>query len=529
VSDGQGGTDDAMVNLDVAPKPNSAPAAADDGPYGAEVGTPLEIALADLIANDSDADGDTLNVTQIVDVSGGSAVLDGDVIRFDADAAGEAAITYRVSDGQGGHSTANAAISISTKTATVVPGTDGPDRLTGGNKSDILKGFRGNDRLDDGAGSDTLIGGAGDDTYRLRDDQNDIQEAVDGGTDTVDARWSSEGVSLDMASLNVERAIGSNHADTLNAADLSERVGLNGRNGDDVITGSAHNDVLRGGNGNDELAGGRGNDRLDDGAGSDTLVGGAGDDTYRLRDDQNDIQEAVDGGTDTVDARWSSEGVSLDMASLNVERAIGSNHADTLNAAGLSERVGLNGRNGDDVITGSAHNDVLRGGNGNDELAGGRGNDRLDDGAGSDTLVGGAGDDVLQVSHGDDVLTGGDGQDRVQFGPGGTDLNEVDLGQNLVTDYDPSGDILDFSWKPLTDSAAETRTVIQSWDDLFDFVSGAEAEENIIISTDQNNLVFEFQGNQTSISLVGLADIYPDEMTISSGQLQTAQDGTDYM
>jgi hypothetical protein len=105
----------------------------------------------------------------------------------------------------------------------------------------------------------------------------------------------------------------------------------------------------------------------------------------------------------------------------------------------------------------------------------------------------------------------------------------VDLGQNLVTDYDPSGDILDFSWKPLTGSAAETRTVIQSWDDFFDFVSGAEADENITISTDQNNLVFDFQGSQTSIRLEGLAEVVSGGVTEMGSPWEPAEDGFDFL
>ncbi|WP_226461844.1 Ig-like domain-containing protein [Quatrionicoccus australiensis] len=74
------------------------------------------------------------------------------------------------------------------------------------------------------------------------------------------------------------------------------------------------------------------------------------------------------------------------------------------------------GTTGDDttVLDGTAGNDLIKGGAGADRLggtAGSDGNDILDGGVGNDTLRGGAGDDVLYGGAGNDSLVGGTGAD----------------------------------------------------------------------------------------------------------------------
>lgn len=66
--------------------------------------TPVIIQVADLLANDTDVDGDTLSVTAVANPVGGTAVLNGDgTITFTpaADFNGTATFDYAVSDGHG--------------------------------------------------------------------------------------------------------------------------------------------------------------------------------------------------------------------------------------------------------------------------------------------------------------------------------------------------------------------------------------------------------------------------------------------
>ncbi|MQX35527.1 cadherin-like domain-containing protein [Roseospira navarrensis] len=113
VSDGQGGTSTATVTVDVAAV-NDGPVAADDAQTATE-DTAVTYSAADLLANDTDVDGDALTITDVSNAVGGSVSLnaDGDVVFTpDADFNGEATFDYTVSDGQGGTSTATVTVDV---------------------------------------------------------------------------------------------------------------------------------------------------------------------------------------------------------------------------------------------------------------------------------------------------------------------------------------------------------------------------------------------------------------------------------
>ncbi|TXI30593.1 MAG: hypothetical protein E6Q60_01075 [Nitrosomonas oligotropha] len=74
------------------------------------------------------------------------------------------------------------------------------------------------------------------------------------------------------------------------------------------------------------------------------------------------------------------------------------------------------GQNLNDTLSGERGNDVAEGGIGNDVLKGGADEDVLNGGVGGDSLDGGTGDDGLWGDFGDDELWGGDGDDRMWGG-----------------------------------------------------------------------------------------------------------------
>ena len=138
VSDGNGGVDTATVTVTVNGA-NDGPTAADDAGSVAEDGT-LVVAANGVLSNDSDPDGDALNVSAVEGVAAnvGAAVTlaSGAIVTMNADgsysydtngafnglAAGESTtdtFTYEVSDGNGGVDTA-------TVTVTVNGANDGP-------------------------------------------------------------------------------------------------------------------------------------------------------------------------------------------------------------------------------------------------------------------------------------------------------------------------------------------------------------------------------------------------------------------
>ncbi len=108
ISDGNGGTDTAKVTITVTQAPNNAPDAVEDV---AAVDFDKTV-LVDVLANDTDPDGDTLSVQSIVQPSVGTAVLNNDgTILVDPDGnIGSISVLYTVTDGRGGTDSATLTI-----------------------------------------------------------------------------------------------------------------------------------------------------------------------------------------------------------------------------------------------------------------------------------------------------------------------------------------------------------------------------------------------------------------------------------
>ena len=116
ISDGNGGTDTAMLVITVDPV-NDPPIAVDDVATGNE-DQPLTIPL---LGNDTDVDGDDLTVTTATSPDGTVTINPDGTITFtpNANFNGPTTITYEISDGNGGNSTATVAVNIA-------PINDGP-------------------------------------------------------------------------------------------------------------------------------------------------------------------------------------------------------------------------------------------------------------------------------------------------------------------------------------------------------------------------------------------------------------------
>ncbi|MBI4754945.1 MAG: hypothetical protein HY778_05875 [Betaproteobacteria bacterium] len=309
-----------------------------------------------------------------------------------------------------------------TAAAETLNGGAGNDKLYGLAGNDTLNGGAGNDLLDGGAGNDGMAGGTGSDTYVVDSSADEITEAVDAGTDSVQSS-----VSFTLAA-NVENL-------SLTGTAASNGIG-NALN--NAITGNAASNLL------------------DGGAGADTLTGGGGNDTYVVDNVGDVVVEAADQGSDSVQSS-----VTHTLAA-NVENLTLTGTA-AVNATGnaLANRITGNGAN--NVLDGAAGNDFLDGGAGVDRmlgglgddithtlaanvenltltgtaavnatgnalanritgngagnvLSGGAGNDFLDGAAGTDGMLGGLGDDTYVVDNAADVVVeaAGQGTDTVQ-------------------------------------------------------------------------------------------------------------------
>lgn len=96
---------------------------------------------------------------------------------------------------------------------------------------------------------------------------------------------------------------------------------------------------------------------------------------------------------------------------------------DTINAAGITIPVILDGGNDNDMLIGGSAGDLIFAGSGNNTIVAGTGNDTLV-GGGNDSLDGGSGSDYYKVHFSTVTLTDSDGQDTI-------DLSDVPFGMTL--------------------------------------------------------------------------------------------------
>jgi hypothetical protein len=146
VSDGRGGTAMATVNVTVNPPPNRPPDAMDDSAT-----TPKNTQVTiDVLANDSDPDGDSLTVASVTQPFNGTATRTSSNVTYKPNNGfvGTDSFTYTVSDGRGGTATATVTVFVSDTTSTPgkvtgggwIPGTGGNGKSNFGVNGQLQKG-----------------------------------------------------------------------------------------------------------------------------------------------------------------------------------------------------------------------------------------------------------------------------------------------------------------------------------------------------------------------------------------------------
>lgn len=276
-------------------------------------------------------------------------------------------------------------------------------------------------------------------------------------------------------------------------------TGIDGRNGDDWIVGTPYADVIRGSAGNDVLRGNSGDDYLDGGAGNDTLYGdddndvltgssggdaqfgGAGADTFQIST-REAFGDSFDGGSGTDIIRNTALDFVLSNFISSAGSAMGSrnvtdveyldangrtlfgrsngtaddtdaNDDDRLDFSGLlilnPSATGIDGRNGDDWIIGTAAADIIFGSAGNDTISGGDGNDTIWGGAGNDATYGDAGNDLISGGGGVDSINGGVDGDVLSFLI--ADINNAEDG---VTGFVAGLDRMRINWSAYSGASA---------------------------------------------------------------------------
>ena len=411
------------------------PQASDDASILVASGDSVLPAAA-LVANDRAADGLTLSIVSVSNVSVGSAsVTDtGDVaLSLPPGTSGLLTLDYTVSDSAGGVSTAHAEITYVANGSPVVTGTLPDLTVTPG-----------------GTLAYTLPAGL------FTDPDGDpltiVARLADGGELPAWLIFDSAATTLAgtvPASASGTLYVELSATDGLSSArtiltlqlDTPQGVHLVGTSGADRLEGGAGPDLIVGGRGDDILIGGGGNDTFmatgntgwdlyDGGGGTDSILGGSGNDLIGLAASAGNLAgiEVIDGGDGFDVLRGASGADTIDISHV------------TLRGIEI-----IRGLAGNDTIIGSAGSDTIEGGAGSDSLRGGAGDDvfLVSGGAGADCYDGGSGIDIILGSGADDnialaataslagieIIDGGDGFDvlRGTAAADSLDLSGIDL------------------------------------------------------------------------------------------------------
>jgi hypothetical protein len=111
VTDGRGGSAQATVTVTVT-QPNRSPVAANDT---AAVAAESRDNAINVLANDTDPDGDTLTISAVGTPANGAATISGTRVLYTprADFVGSDSFSYTVSDGRGGSAQATVSVTVS--------------------------------------------------------------------------------------------------------------------------------------------------------------------------------------------------------------------------------------------------------------------------------------------------------------------------------------------------------------------------------------------------------------------------------
>jgi Ca2+-binding RTX toxin-like protein len=385
-------------------------------------------------------------------------------------------------------------------------GQGGDDVLWGGLNNDVLHGGRGNDTFYGGLGNDTLLGDAGDD-----------QLHGDAGTNVL---WGDFGTPSGGGA-PIDPIDGSPGNDTFFA-------GV----GQDVMRGEAGNDTFQFDMANVSSADAN---IIDGGPNRDVVVFNGGD----IDEDGNPIQDdiavtLVDAGTRTYDltdryVNWVRDNngniveaqVLRDLGtvrynmpeSVEVFRVAGRGGDDRIQvASSFTQRMEIDGGDGNDVLIGGGGLNTIWGGAGDDLIIGGPTQNEIHGGAGKDTLVGGAGSDSMFGEDGNDNLIGGPGTDFL-YGGAGDDLiigdSNLDYGELVGNGYPGTPPISEAAISSLAQVLNLYHVAIRSsaaGDILYgdDDPSAISGGNDVIFGSAGEDVIFAAGGNDWVNGRVGL-------------------------
>ncbi len=277
------------------------------GMYDLTIAAPNTPITIDVLANDTDPDGNTLHIGSgsgldpFARSAGGTVALVNNKILFtpDNNFSGVFSYSYVLDDGHNGSVNVFSQVIVGGDGTPGVtdPGTVGDDLISGTGGNDVLSGGFGSDIIAGGPGADRIDGGPGFDYL-------DLRQAAHGAHIQFRDAWTWDDGDGDHDILtNIEGVLGSPYNDTIdghsnNIQYISTGYRFYGGNGNDNLQSEAGDDILDGGDGDDNLLFGSGRDIVFGGAGNDhiysfngyndtlgdTLDGGSGDDFIYAND-----------------------------------------------------------------------------------------------------------------------------------------------------------------------------------------------------------------------------------------------------
>jgi Ca2+-binding RTX toxin-like protein len=478
VTDPDGNTDTAVVNVDVLPVNDLV--AVDDVAQTDE-DTPVTI---DVVANDQNPDGGAPTVIgATVPAAQGTVAIVGNKLVFTpaANFYGEATIDYTIEDEEGAVDVAKVTVTVN---SVIEPPIAVDDVEATDFETPVTIDVLANDSDPDGTvltvTSATVPDGQG--TVEIVDNKV-VFTPADGfeGEATISYTIEDADGQTDDAIVTVtvndappppppvpdgtvEGTAGDDIIDDSYAGDPNgdyvdnDDAILPGDTGDDdLIYGYEGDDTILSGDGDDEVYGGVGNDTITDDEGSDTVYGDEGDDVIN-----------TSGGQQSPDTAYP-----------------GLFSADT---DPFDDRDTVYGGDGNDTITTGDDNDTIYGGTGNDTIDGGVDDDLIFGEDGNDTIIGGEGDDEILGGEGDDLIYGGlttDAFDLPDDLDGDGDSNDV--GEDLVTNNN----------RDTISGGAGNDTIYGGDDD--DLISGGTGNDYIDGGIDDDVLI----GNDGDDTLIG--------------------------
>ena len=431
-----------------------------------------------LLANDTDADGDSLTIISVQDAQHGSVVLDSDgniLFTPDAGYSGSAGFSYTVSDGQGGTSSATATVEVGAvadaPTLTVTLGNpsavSGQDCSANGSYANWqasgvgMHAFTAGTGFVDAEGKLNLAaanGTVGDEPGRTAEGIG-VVNSTPGGQASYQLEYGngqSEALALDLngpvssAQVTLSRIYGSE-----GGAGEDARYSLFDTDGNLVGSGSVDSSTLpnTGGQINLNLTANTSFQYVvftatgDNGySGSDFKIKSIdysidADIEYPLEinaalndlDGSETLSITVEGlpdgavlsaGSDNGDGSWTLEGNQLNGLTLTVPENLSTGFDLTVSATATESDGGTAVSSSSvrieplNAIIGSTGDDLILGTNSGDLLDGAEGNDQLEGLEGDDILNGGQGSDHIEGGSGDDVISGGAGDDVAGGGDG---------------------------------------------------------------------------------------------------------------